>query len=128
MAMVREKDAMKNDITNENIERCSVENYIDFRSKGEILADYIANTVGTFKLNKQDCLELSEYIVSLKERLDNAKVVGYAVTTENGTIENAALYSLGEHEKAFDAFKSWNGTITALILHPQAPSFKFNRP
>ena len=53
--------------------------YIEARHKGEILSEYIANAVGTFKLNKQDGIDLSAYILILKVRLeqlqlDNAKL------------------------------------------------------
>ena len=53
--------------------------YIEARHKGEILSEYIANAVGTFKLNKQDGIDLSTYILILKVRLeqlqaDNAKL------------------------------------------------------
>ena len=55
------------------------------------------------------------------QKLKKNKIVGYAVTTKNGTLENAAFYNINEGEKAFIAFKEWGGTITGLCVHPDAP-------
>ena len=57
--------------------------YIEARHKGEILSEYIANAVGTFKLNKQDCIDLSAYILILKVRLEQLQAKTIAQLQES---------------------------------------------
>ena len=47
-------------------------------------------------------------------------IIGWMVHTAE--ISHAALYNLNQREDAFDAAKRWGASITALAVHPQAPS------